>query len=440
MKFDEQTLADLEIVPSRGVKTSIFDFFNSAETSGGKKKLERFFTDGIQNTAQILTTQETLKYLVKHVDSWDFPFEDRLLKDTLRYLKLRIDPTNATNVLELKIIKMRFKENYFDQHAGMLTMRKFLGKLQEFAHEHSSEENLPSRISKMLKEISDFLANPEMVTFMKEVNGGEVALKYVYRFDKFFRTEGLTQALSLIDICFEFDVYLAFADVIEEKNFAFPEIVSADMPVFNVKGLYHPFITDPKCYDLNLSNGNGFIFLTGPNMAGKTTFLKACGVSLYLAHLGLAVPAESMEITIFDSLVSSIETQDDLQLGYSYFYSEVRRVKSVAETIRSSESSFIILDELFKGTNVHDAYEASKKVIQGFANWQNHIYFLSSHLIELVEDEETKKLMNCKCFDAEVIDGEFHFPYTLNDGVSDKRLGLMILEREKVFEILSKAS
>jgi DNA mismatch repair protein MutS len=440
MKFDDQTLTDLEILPTRGVKTSIFDFFNSAETSGGKKRLERFFADGIQNTAQILTTQETLKYLVKNVESWDFPFEDRLLKDAKRYLKLRIDPTHAKNILELKIVKMRFKENYYDQHAGLLTMRKFLGQLQGFVHKHSSEENLPSRISQILKEISNFLSNSETAVFMKEVNGGEVALKYVYRFDNLFRSEVLNEALNLIEICFELDVYLAFSDIIEEKNFTFPEIVSADTPIFNVKGLYHPFIKDPICYDLNLSDGNGFIFLTGPNMAGKTTFLKACGVSLYLAHLGLAVPAESMEITIFDSLVSSIETQDDLQLGYSYFYSEVRRVKSVAETIRSSESAFIILDELFKGTNVHDAYEASKKVIQGFSNWKNHIYFLSSHLIELVEDEETKKLMNCKCFDAEVIDGEFHFPYTLNDGVSDKRLGLMILEREKVFEILNNAS
>ena len=356
MKFDEQTLADLEIVPSRGVKTSIFDFFNSAETTGGKKKLERFFTDGIQNTAQILTTQEALKYFVKYVDSWEFPFEDRLLKDVTRYLKLRIDPTHATNVLELKIVKMRFKENYYDQHTGLLTLRKFLGQLQEFTHKHSSDEDLPSRVSAMLEEINSFLTNPETALFLKEVNGTEVPLKYVYRFDKFFRTEVLTEALNLIDICFEFDVYLAFADVIEEKNFVFPEFVSADSPVFNVKGLYHPFLKDPKSYDINLSDGNGFIFLTGPNMAGKTTFLKSCGVSLYLAHLGLAVPAESMEITIFDSLVSSIETQDDLQLGYSYFYSEVRRVKSVAETISTSESSFIILDELFKGTNVHDAY------------------------------------------------------------------------------------
>ncbi len=48
--------------------------------------------------------------------------------------------------------------------------------------------------------------------------------------------------------------------------------------------------------------------------------------------------------------------------------------------------------------------------------------------------------MNCKCFDAEIIDGEFHFPYELNEGVSDKRLGLMILEREKVFDILNNVS
>lgn len=77
-------------------------------------------------------------------------------------------------------------------------------------------------------------------------------------------------------------------------------------------------------------------------MSGKTTFLKACGLAVYLAHIGLPVPAGSMQLNHFDCLLTSIHLSDNLALGYSHFYTELIRIKEVAETISGGQRVFFI--------------------------------------------------------------------------------------------------
>ncbi len=99
-----------------------------------------------------------------------------------------------------------------------------------------------------------------------------------------------------------------------------------------VQGLYHPGITGAVTNSVSLHGNSNVIFLTGANMAGKSTFMKSFGIAVYLAHMGFPLAVEHMVFSIRDGLFSSINVPDNLKMGYSHFYAEVLRVKQVAET------------------------------------------------------------------------------------------------------------
>jgi len=135
-------------------------------------------------------------------------------------------------------------------------------------------------------------------------------------------------------------------------------------------------------------------------------------------------------------LWKSLNVSDNLPKGYSYFYSEVRRVKDVANVLRENKSAFIIFDELFKGTNVKDAFEGSLKIIQKLSKWKNSLFILSSHLLELGKELKTENSICFMYFDSKVENGKPIFNYKIKEGLSDERLGMLILENEGVFEML----
>ncbi len=157
-----------------------------------------------------------------------------------------------------------------------------------------------------------------------------------------------------------------------------------------------------------------------------------------MSHLGMGVPASAMKLTTFSSLFSSLNASDNLSIGYSYFYSEVLRVKKAAEILRQSRRSFMIFDELFKGTNVKDAYDGSLLVIEGLVQWNSSVFILSSHLLELEKEIQKQPNVFFKSFESSIIDGKPRFSFKMVDGVSDERLGLVILKNEKIDVLLKK--
>src|SRR6185312_16849063 len=96
---------------------------------------------------------------------------------------------------------------------------------------------------------------------------------------------------------------------------SFTKFIVAIKPELKIKGLYHILLHNPVDYDLELDKENNFIFLTGANMAGKSTFIKAVGASVFLAHIGMGVPAKAMELSLFDGLLSNINVADNVVKG-----------------------------------------------------------------------------------------------------------------------------
>src|SRR5207249_264088 len=101
---------------------------------------------------------------------------------------------------------------------------------------------------------------------------------------------------------------------------------------------------EPVAYDITLDHENNFLFLTGANMAGKSTFIKSVGAAVFLAHVGMGVPAKKMQLTLFDGLLSNINVVDNISKGESYFYNEVQRIKNTILKINDGRKWLILID------------------------------------------------------------------------------------------------
>ena len=173
-------------------------------------------------------------------------------------------------------------------------------------------------------------------------------------------------------------------------------------------------------------------------MSGKTTFLKACGIVVYLAHLGLAVPAQSLRISFFDGLFTSIHLSDNLELGHSHFYSELMGIKAVADAIADHQKVFLIADELFRGTNPEDALACSRQVIDAFIRQSGSLFLVSSHLPEISATYRTTDTVQFNCFRTEIIDGKLVCRHRIEPGLAAERTGLILLAQTGILNGLSE--
>lgn len=199
-----------------------------------------------------------------------------------------------------------------------------------------------------------------------------------------------------------------------------------------LEALRHPLLRDGVANSVQLDARDRVCFLTGPNMAGKSTILRAMGLAVYFAQLGLAVPAASATIPLVERFVVSIAVRDDLARRESLYLAEVRRVKRVVEAVTRGEAVFAIMDEVFRGTNIKDATAATSLLVDGLAAAPVGRFIIASHLAEVGAVREAMPGVRCAYMEAEVQGDAIRFSYALRPGVSDVHLGMRLLDAEGV--------
>lgn len=437
MHIDRQTLRDLDIFTLQPEETSLFDVLNQTRSDGGQRTLKQVLRSPLSDVNAIRERQAVIRYLRQHSEEWAYLLDNRLLVTVERYLHSTIRPVVTPHPVKLMLSRWQYQENFRSLQQGVQAARTFFHLLHELFIQQTPKQ-LPSVLQSFLALYHEMSKDARMKRFVALAERHPFSLFEIFKYDALLRVHLRQQILMVFEKLYELDVFLAFARLEEIYRLTYPSFSPSTTPLFHAQGLYHLLLEHPKPYNVHLDDTQHLLFLTGPNMAGKTTFLKTCGVAVYLAHLGMAVPAASLHLSVYDALVSSVKTEEHLQSGHSYFYSEVTRMKMIAEHVSGQQHAFILLDELFKGTNIHDAYEASRRVIHGFANWPNHVFLLSSHLVELAAEIERHPRFVCKCFDAQIIQGIPVYSYQLQDGVSHTRLGLILLEQEQVLTLLAE--
>jgi dsDNA-specific endonuclease/ATPase MutS2 len=228
---------------------------------------------------------------------------------------------------------------------------------------------------------------------------GELWHWQVLRLDRMLRWQERAVVDRLVRLIFEIDALVALADATVYHDFVMPEAHEGETEII-ATDLYHPFLADPVANQLRVDQQQRLLFLTGPNMAGKTTYLRAAGIALYLAHLGMGVPAAAFQFTPCDCLFTAITLADNVRKGVSFFRAEALRVKAIAQAVANGRRVAALLDEPFMGTNVKDALDASRVVLTGLATKRNNVFLVSSHLIELGEALQATGSVECCHFEA----------------------------------------
>jgi DNA mismatch repair ATPase MutS len=230
---------------------------------------------------------------------------------------------------------------------------------------------------------------------------------------------------------------MAVAKTASERGFVFPKALPADRHLVKLDGVYHPQLKQAVPNSIHILPGGNVIFLTGANMAGKSTFMKSLSIALFLAHMGFPVAAAAMEFSVLDGIYTTINLPDNLGMGASHFYAEVLRVKKIAHELSLNKKLFIVFDEMFRGTNVKDAYEATIAITTAFASRTNSLFVISTHIIEAGE------VLKQRCANVRFLylptrmnGHQPVYTYTLEEGITNDRHGMIIINNEGILNIL----
>ena len=433
---DKQTLEDLNIL-GKYKNNSIYSIFSHTVTRGGERLLEKMFLNPLTDAGDINRRTSVFSYWKDHDIA--FPGETKECDVVEQYLSGASGKHWVFNLFVLgkaKVLEFIGNKSVLEQwHEQVLTTIFFLQKTRKYLSEivktignNPMEERVKRGIAlleeKAFREILDF-------------RGEKLTLGEMFKFDKILRCDLNKKLLEHIGLFHEIDVNTVVGRVARERNFCFP-VASGDSPVsMGIRGLFHPALPGAVSNDLEITRDKNIFFLTGANMAGKSTLMKSFGIAVYMAHMGFPVAARSMEFAIQDGLYTSINVPDNINMGYSHFYAEVLRVKKVAVEVSLSKRLVVIFDELFKGTNVKDAFDATLAVTEALAERRNSAFMISTHIIE-VGQELGKHCDNVTfAYLPTVMKGKLPtYTYVLEPGITSDKHGMIIINNEKIIEII----
>jgi DNA mismatch repair protein MutS len=416
---------------------SIFEKLDLTLTVGGKEKLRHIFNKPLHSKENINDIQHTLKLIIQHKESWPQTISNGTMIMVQKFYESTIDtiPHNAslTSAYSYKILHgpdfslVKYSVGHcFDFIKGIQALVKLFGE----------DGSLP--LKNLLKRAIIITDKEQLRIVSKKIKADDLTITEMLRLAHFLLYHYKQNIFELMEIYYQLDAWYSMAMAVEKYQLTFPVFIDKDEPVVQSSELYHILLSEPVGYNIALNPENNFIFLTGANMAGKSTFIKSVGAAVFLAHIGMGVPAQAMELTFFDGLLSNINVVDNIVKGESYFYNEVQRIKNTILKINDGRKWLILIDELFKGTNVQDAMKCSTIVIEGLIKIKNSLFILSTHLYEISEALKAHPNISFKYFETKVEQEQFKFKYQLKDGISNDRLGYLILKREKVIELLDE--
>lgn len=435
MEIDNTTLSDLSILNAES-EFSVFSKLNFCRTAGGRHRLLQNFATPLKTIGQIQGIQQTLQFILQNEQHWPQQITNGSVLMIEKFYSATIDdiperPSNA-GVLSYKLFSsadysfVKFStEHTFDFIKGMQQLVKYFSAETAPAPIKNRVQQVAAAINKKEFEI---IAGTKKSKDLNNINQLMLANYFRYRFKHSMQ--------ELMEIYFQLDAWYSMAMAVKNFKLVFPSFSSEQKPLLDIHGLYHPLLQQPVGYDVHLSPDKNFLFLTGANMAGKSTFIKAVGTAVFMAHIGMGVPAAAMRLSVFDGLLSNINVMDNIVKGESYFYNEVQRIKATVQKISDKRNWLILIDELFKGTNVEDAMKCSSTVIEGFLKIQNSAFILSTHLYEIAGALKHYPNILFNYFETAVDGDQLIFNYQLKEGISNDRLGYLILKNEGVVKLL----
>ncbi|PIF01702.1 MAG: DNA mismatch repair protein MutS [Maribacter sp.] len=247
-----------------------------------------------------------------------------------------------------------------------------------------------------------------------------------FRLEKWIKDYG-GNVSAWFDVVVFFDAYNSLGNfAYNHPDYTFPKIINGDIVLKPTKA-GHPLLDSNKSVlnDFQIDKEQFFI-VTGANMAGKSTFLRTVSFQIVMANVGLPVCASYSEYSPI-KLITSMRTSDSLADDESYFFSELKRLKFIVDEIQK-DRYFIILDEILKGTNSTDKAIGSRKFVEKLVASES-TGIIATHDLSLCKVAEDMSQVHNFYFDADIINNELHFDYTLKKGICKNMNASFLLKK-----------
>ena len=236
--------------------------------------------------------------------------------------------------------------------------------------------------------------------------------------------QSLQEASQIIS---EIDVLQSFAKVSEKYKYVRPTLTKDH--IINIKSSRHPVVEQviKDQYvdnDILMDKDTNIILITGPNMAGKSTYMRQLGIIVIMAQIGCFIPAKEATLPIFDQIFTRIGASDDLVSGQSTFMVEM--LESANAITNATQNSLILFDELGRGTATFDGMSLAQSILEYISKKVRCKTMFSTHYHELTDLEEN--LTNLKNYHVSCIekDGNLTFLHKVKKGCVDKSYGINV--------------
>jgi DNA mismatch repair protein MutS len=431
---DKQTTEELNLLGKYQLG-SVYSLFNKVKTSGAERLLETMLRNPFSDAQSINQRSAVFRHFQQA--AYSFPFEQETVSTFANWLDQGGSRSLAGVVIsasgKMMLSGLIRDERYGQMEAGVRAAAQVIVS----GHAFLSFVQNPNPYEHRIKEIQEILSDKRLKKLSQFVKAPKITLKETAYYDHLLKSTLGKEMGTFLAFIFEVDVYIAVGGVAKARDFCYATAEEKNGNHLKLKGLKHPSLERAVGNDLALDGSSNILFLTGANMAGKSTLMKSIGIALYLAQAGFPVAAEQMSFSIKDGLYSSINVPDNISLGYSHFYTEVLRVKQAAELVAQRKNMLVMFDELFKGTNVKDAYEGTLEVTKAFAGYHNCLFIISTHIIEVGEVLRQEAGRVQFRYMPTVMEGNRpRYTYHLTEGITSDRQGMMIIENERILKLL----
>ena len=279
--------------------------------------------------------------------------------------------------------------------------------------------NCERYISPILKEKEDLILNAEEKIIDLEyelfINIRNKVKEYILKLQEIAKTIS------------EIDVLQSFATVSEENNYVKPELNDEEIRIIEGR---HPVVekvlvgNEYVSNDIILDKNTNILLITGPNMAGKSTYMRQMAIITIMAQIGCFVPAKEAKLKIFDAIYTRIGASDDLVSGESTFMVEMIEANNAISNATSN--SLILFDELGRGTATFDGMALAQSIIEYIHNNIKCKTFFSTHYHELTDLENNLKNLKNVHVSAHEEDGNITFLHKIKEGSIDKSYGIHV--------------
>ena len=329
--------------------------------------------------------------------------------------RFEAEEKEKTGIKTLKVGYNKVFGYYIEVSKGMTNMVK-----DEYGYERKQTlSNCERYISPVLKEKESMILNAE-----EKIITLEYELFTIVR-DKI--KEYIPKLQEIAKVISEIDVLQSFSTVAEENNYIRPVLTTDN--VVELKDNRHAVVekvitSEYVSNDIMMNNDKNILLITGPNMAGKSTYMRQLAITVIMAQIGCFIPCSKATLKVFDAIYTRIGASDDLVSGESTFMVEMNEANNAISNATSN--SLVLFDELGRGTATFDGMALAQSIIEYIHDNIGCKTMFSTHYHELTDLENNLKYLKNIHVSAHEENGTVTFLHKIKDGSVDKSYGIHV--------------